>query len=69
MGLFKRASDGIPPLVEVPKIADLPPAKLNSAARYLGTVDAEGQRVIGHSLSAKSSARISLSGEDRKSVV
>ncbi|MCZ4500795.1 MAG: hypothetical protein JWQ74_3350 [Marmoricola sp.] len=63
MGLFRRASDGVPPLVDIPKVADLPPAKLNSAARYLGTVDAAGSRVIGQALSAKSSARLSLSTE------
>jgi hypothetical protein len=63
MGFFGRASDGVPALVEVPKIADLPPSKLNSAARYLGTVGADGKRVIGQALSAKSSARLSLSTE------
>lgn len=63
MGFFRRASDGVPPLIEIPKVSELPPAKLNSAARYLGTVDADGQRVIGQALSAKSSARLSLSTE------
>jgi len=63
MGLFKRASDGIPDLVPIPPIADLPPAKLQATARYLGTLDTEGRRVIGHSLSARSAARLSLSAE------
>jgi len=63
MGIFKRASDGIPDLVPIPPIADLPPAKLQASARYLGTLDADGRRVIGHSLSAKSAARLSLSPE------
>jgi hypothetical protein len=63
MRLFKHASDGIPPLVPIPPIADLPPAKLQASARYLGTLDPEGRRVIGHSLSARSAARLSLSGE------
>ena len=39
MGLFRRASDGVPPLIDIPKVSELPPAKLNSAARYLGTID------------------------------
>ena len=65
MGLFKfkHASDGIPPLVPIPPIADLPPAKIQASSRYLGTLDTDGRRVIGHSLSAKSAARLSLSGE------
>jgi len=63
MGLFKRASDGIPELVPIPPIAELPPAKLQASGRYLGTLDTNGVRVIGHSLSAKSAARLSLSPE------
>lgn len=63
MGLFRRAADGVPPLIEIPKVSELPPSKMNSAARYLGTVDADGQRVIGQALSAKSSARLALSAE------
>lgn len=63
MGLFRRASDGVPPLIGIPKVSELPPSKMNSAARYLGTVDADGQRVIGQALSAKSSARLALSAE------
>ena len=63
MGLFKRAADGVPPLIDIPKVSELPPSRMNSAARYLGTVDADGQRVIGQALSAKSSARLALSAE------
>jgi hypothetical protein len=63
VGLFKHASDGIPELVPIPGIADLPPAKLQASSKYLGTLDADGRRVIGHSLSAKSAARLSLSTE------
>ena len=63
MGLFRRASDGIAELVPIPPIAELPPAKLQASARYLGTLDTEGRRVIGHSLSARSAARLSLSAE------
>jgi hypothetical protein len=63
MGLFRHASDGIPDLVPIPPIADLPPAKLQASCRYLGTLDTDGRRVIGHSLSARSAARLSLSTE------
>ena len=63
MGLFKRASDGIAELVPIPPIAELPPAKLQASGRSLGTLDADGRRVIGHSLSARSAARLSLSAE------
>lgn len=63
MAWFKHASDGIPALVPIPPISELPPAKLQASARYLGTVDAAGVKVIGHSLAAKSSARLSLSTE------
>lgn len=63
MGWFGR-EPRIPALVEVPKIAELPPARLRSAARYLGTVTVpEGERVRGRSLSARSAARLSLSAE------
>ena len=66
--LFRRNSAKVPALVPIPPIAELPPAKLQASARYLGTVTVptdggEGDRVIGHSLSAKSSARLSLSAE------
>ena len=63
MAWFKHASGGVPPLIAIPKVSELPPSKMNSAARYLGTVDADGQRVIGQALSAKSSARLALSAE------
>ena len=36
---------------------------MQASARYLGTLDSAGQKVIGRSLSAKSSARLSLSDE------
>ena len=66
--LFRRRSSTVPPLVPIPPIADLPPAKLQASAKYLGTltVPAEGgvgDRVVGHSLAAKSQARLSLSTE------
>ncbi len=68
MGLFSRGSSGsrggkVPPLVPIPPIPDLPVAKLQASARYLGTLDADGQKVIGQSLSASSAARLSLSTE------
>jgi hypothetical protein len=61
MGLFSRSK--VPPLVPIPPIAELPAAKLQASARYLGTLDASGERVVGQSLAARSAARISLSAE------
>lgn len=63
MGLLRRSGPKLPPLVPVPPIAELPPAKLQASARYLGTVDEAGERVVGQSLAAKSSTRLSLSAE------
>jgi hypothetical protein len=63
MGLFRRSTAKLPPLEPIPPIADLPPAKMQASARYLGTLDSAGQRVVGHSLAAKSQARLSLSAE------
>jgi hypothetical protein len=62
--LFKGRTDRkIPPLVPIPPIAELPPARMQASARYLGTLDSAGQKVVGRSLSARSSARLSLSDE------
>ena len=58
-----RRSSKVPPLVPIPSIAELPPAKMQASARYLGTLDAAGERVVGQSLAAKSAARLSLSAE------
>jgi hypothetical protein len=63
MGFFNRSAQKVPPLVPIPPIAELPPAKLQASARYLGTIDRTGEKVIGQSLSAKSAARLSLSIE------
>lgn len=63
MGFFSRSDPKVPPLVPIPPIADLPPAKLQASARYLGTFDPDGVRVVGQSLSARSAARLSLSAE------
>jgi hypothetical protein len=63
MGLFGKREPKFPELLPIPAIADLPEARLQAAARYLGTVDAEGERVIGQGLSAKSAARLNLSSE------
>ena len=63
MGLFSRSEPKFPELVPVPAIADLPTPKLQSAARYLGTLTAEGSRVTGQSMAAKSSSRLHLSAE------
>lgn len=62
MSLFRRQSS-VPELIPIPPVSELPPAKLRSAARYLGTLDAAGERVIGQTLAAKSTARLSLSAE------
>jgi hypothetical protein len=60
--LFRgRGAAKVPALVPIPPIAELPPAKMQASARYLGTVDESGERVVGQSLSAKSQARLSLS--------
>lgn len=63
MGLFNRSAPKVPPLVPIPPIADLPAAKLQASARYLGTVDSSGEKVVGQSLAAKSRARLSLSAD------
>lgn len=61
--LLRRRAPKFAPLVPVPPMAELPPAKLQSAARYLGTLDEQGDRVVGQSLAARSAARLSLSPE------
>ncbi len=65
MALFRRrgGEGSIPDLTPVPAIADLPAARLQSPARYLGTVTEAGEKVIGQTLSAKSSSRLNLSDE------
>jgi len=62
-GRAGRTSSKVPPLVPIPPIAELPRAKMQASARYLGTIDAAGERVVGQSLAAKSQARLSLSSE------
>jgi hypothetical protein len=64
-GRRKRAGHDLPPLVEAPAVADLPTAKLQAGARYLGTTingDALG-RVVARGLGARSTCRLSLSVE------
>ena len=72
MGLLERITGkhrpgedgrGMAKLPAVPAMSDLPTAKLQSPARYLGTVDAAGAKVVGQSLSVKSSSRLHLSTE------
>ncbi len=58
----RHAPDGAAP-APVPPMADLPSARLQSPARYLGTFTDDDQKVTGHSLAAKSSARLNLSAE------
>ena len=55
----------LPPLVEAPAVADLPPAKLQSGARYFGTTTSGSwlDRVVARGLGARSSCRLSLSDE------
>ena len=62
LGRRKRESK-FPELTAVPAMADLPKAKLQSPARYLGTVTEDGEKVIGQSLSVQSSSRLNLSPE------
>lgn len=64
MRVFGRrgsAQAGVPELVPVPPMADLPTPKLQSPARYLGTLTDEGAKVTGRTLAAKSSSRLHLS--------
>ncbi len=64
MGLFRRSGGGIEDLIPVPPMAELPPARLQAAARYLGTLDdATGETVVGKTLSVRSASRLSLSKE------
>lgn len=63
MGLFGRREPKFPALVPIPPIAELPPARMQMSARYLGTLDEQGEKVIGAGLAARSSARLSLSNE------
>jgi hypothetical protein len=58
-----RSVSAVPELIPVPAMADLPDAKLQSAARYLGTVTEDGEKVVGRSLSVQSSSRLNLSTE------
>ena len=55
--------NGVPLLTPVPTMADLPQPKLQSPARYLGTLSETGEQVTGQGLAAKSSARLHLSAE------
>ena len=63
MGLFRRREPKFPTLVAVPAMKDLPKARLQSAARYLGTLNEDDEKVTGQSMAAKSSSRLNLSDE------
>jgi hypothetical protein len=55
----------LPPLVEAPDVADLPPAKLAAGARYFGTTTSGNwlDRVVARGLGARSTCRLWLSAE------
>ena len=63
MGLFRRREPKFPSLVPLPPVAELPRARLQSAARYLGTVNEADEKITGQSMAAKSSSRLNLSEE------
>ena len=63
MGLFRRRVPRFPSLVPVPPMAELPRARLQSAARYLGTLNEQDEKIAGQSMAAKSSSRLNLSDE------
>jgi len=54
---------GVAELVPVPAMSDLPTPKLQSPARYLGTVTDQGEKVVGRTLAAASASRLHLSAE------
>jgi hypothetical protein len=61
MGLLgKKREPRFALLTPVPEMADLPKAKLQSPARYLGTLDDDGEKVVGQSLSVTSASRLNL---------
>ncbi len=67
MGLLRRISGRreprFPALPPVPAMSDLPPARMQSPARYLGTLTEDGEAVVGQSMSVRSSSRLHLSAE------
>ena len=62
MSWFRRGGPELPPLVEAPRIADLPEAVLQSGAKYLGTT-LGGERVTARGLGSRGSARLVLSDQ------
>ncbi|MCW2780834.1 MAG: hypothetical protein JWR35_1283 [Marmoricola sp.] len=64
MRLRRARGIDLPTLARAAKVADLPPARLQSAGRYLGTSLVDGDvRVTSQGLAPRSMARISLSDE------
>lgn len=61
----RGAKHDLPPLVPTPAVADLPEPKLSAGARYFGTTVAGDwlDRVVARGLGARSTCRLSLSGE------
>jgi hypothetical protein len=61
MGLLGKKRDSrFAPLTPVPEMSDLPKARLQAPARYLGTVTEDDAKVIGQSLSVQSASRLNL---------
>ena len=67
---WRRDRHGLAPLVDCPKVADLPEPRLSGGARYLGTEltpergdGPEGARVADHGLGGAGSCRLNLSAE------
>ena len=60
----RRTSDApeLPPLPDAPRVADLPKARLEAVARYLGTTSA-GDPVTAQELGGQGAARLLLSEE------
>ena len=59
--LFGRGPE-LPPLPAAPKVSELPEARLQSPARYLGTT-LDGEKVSAHGLAGHGSVRVLLSDD------
>lgn len=59
--LTGRKGPELPPLAPAPAVSDLPEARLQSPARYVGTLDEDGGRVTALGLGPRSRSRLHLS--------